>query len=235
MKLFSKLGRRMVLRPEGERLLDTARKLLALNDQIVETLAHQSLSGEISLGAIQDFADSILPTVLAQFRQSHPDVRISARVDSSKKLIEAVEKGKLDLALCARELSGSFRQVVRTDRMQWLGCADYPLSENDTVPLVVFEQPCMFRDAAISALNEAGREWEVVFTSPSLSGLRAAAAAGLGVTVRTINSFHDQLSPVDPLARLPALPQVDFALYTKPELSDAALRLCEIFTEQLRG
>ena len=67
---------------------------------------------------------------------------------------------------------------------------------NTTVPLVVFEPPCGFRDAAIEALNRAGRAWEIVFTSPSLSGLRAAVEAGLGFTARTLSSFEGRLHPL---------------------------------------
>lgn len=233
VKLFQKMGRRMMPSPEGERLLSTARQVLDLNDQVVEALAHQTLSGEISLGAIQDFADSVLPSVLAKYRQSHPNVRITARVDRSQKLVEAVESGQLDLAIGVDGLSGTSVRTVRRDRVEWLGHEDFELSAGEPVPLVMFEPPCIFREAAINALNRAGREWQVVFTSPSLSGLRAAVEARLGLTVRTYNSFQGQLRPLPSSAKLPDLPAIEFALYAKPDLNDSGQRLCEIFIEQL--
>ncbi len=233
-KLFQKVGRRMVPSPEGERLLNTARQMLDLNDQVVEALTHQHLSGEITIGAIQDFADSVLPCVLARFGQAHPGIRIAARVDRSKALADAVDKGELDLAIGVHGWSNRPHKKIRSDKMVWLGGEDFVLADNEPVPLVVFEPPCGFRDAAISSLNEAGREWEVVFTSPSLSGLRAAIEAGLGVTARTLNSFQGNLRPMPPSSRLPKLPPVDFAIYTKPDPAAPALRLSEIIMEELQ-
>lgn len=233
-KLFQKVGRRMAPSPEGERLLNTAGQMLALNDQVVEALTHQHLCGEISIGAIQDFADSILPFVLARFRQAHPRVRISAKVDGSKALAHAVDAGGLDLAIGVHGWSNRPHKKIRTDKMMWLSGVDFVLTEGEPVPLVVFEPPCGFRDAAISSLNQAGREWEIVFTSPSLSGLKAAVEAGLGITVRTLNAFQGRLRPLPKSLRLPKLPCVDFALYTKPELSAPASRLCEIVMDELQ-
>ncbi|MDI9701586.1 LysR substrate-binding domain-containing protein, partial [Burkholderia cenocepacia] len=53
------------------------------------------------------------------------------------------------------------------------------------LPLVVFDRPCRFFGAATDALDRAGVPWRVAFTTPSLAGLWAAAAAGLGLTVRS--------------------------------------------------
>lgn len=233
-KLFQKVGRRMVPSPEGERLLGTARNVLDLNDQIVEALSHQPLSGEIGIGAIQDFADTVLPSVLAQYRLSHPRVRITARVDRTTALIDAIGKGALDLAIGVSGWSSRPHEIIRKDKMMWLGSADFVLPEAGPVPLAVFEPPCSFREAAINALNEAGREWEIVFTSPSLSGLRAALEANLGITARTSKSFQGDLRALPRSSNLPTLPSVDFALYTRPDLPAPARRLCEIIVDQLK-
>ena len=234
-KLFQKVGRRMVQSPDGERLLNAARQMLDLNDRVVETLNHQHLSGEIGIGAIQDFADSVLPSVLARFGKAHPRVRITAKVDRSKALADAVDGGALDLAIGVHGWSSRPHKKIRTDKMVWLSSTDFVLADAERVPLVVFEPPCSFRDAAISCLNQAGREWDIVFTSPSLSGLQAAIEAGLGITARTSNSITGSLRPVPQSSRLPKLPSVDFAIYTKPDPSAPASRLCEIVVDELQS
>lgn len=233
-KLFRKVGRRMVPSPEGDRLLITARQVLELNDQVVEALSHHDLSGEISIGAIQDIADGVLPSVLARFTQAHPGVRLTAKVDRSKALAEAVDNGMLDLAIAVHGWSDVRHKRIRRDKMVWLGASHFKLSDTDTVPLVVFEPPCGFRDAAINSLNSAGRDWQVVFTSPSLSGLRAAIEAGLGVTARTLDSFQGQLGPLSRSSRLPKLPSVDLALYARPNLTAPASRLYEIIVDEVQ-
>jgi DNA-binding transcriptional LysR family regulator len=234
-KLFRKSGRRMIPNQAGEQLLSTARRILEMNDQVVENLNQEELSGVIEIGAIQDIADSVLPSILARFREAHPRVRIAARVDRSKVLAEATETGILDLAIGVEGWSNRPYQKIRRDRMAWLGRADFVLTQSEPVPLVVFEPPCSFRDAAIKALTDAGREWQIVFTSPSLSGLRAAVEAGLGITVRTTRSFQGTLRPLPKSSCLPKLPSVGFALYKQPDLTPHALRLCEIVVDELRN
>lgn len=232
-QVFRKLGRKMVLSPEGERVLAMARQILNLNDLVIETLTLQNIAGEINIGAIQDFADSVLPAVLSRFRQAHPRIRLTAKVDRSKVLADAVETGALDLAVGVYGWSTRPHKKIRTDKMVWLGSKEFFVSDNDPVPLVVFEPPCGFREAAIRSLDQAGRNWEVVFTSPSLSGLRAAVEAGLGITVRTLDSFQGNLHPPLDTLHLPKLPSVDFGLYTKNDLSVPERRLCEILVEEL--
>lgn len=224
-KLFRKSGRRMTLSPEGERLLATARQILALNDQVVEALADASLSGEIAVGAVQDVADSILPAVLSRFKSAHPDLRILARVDRTRTLLEAVESGALDLAVGFIGAAAGAGVKVHSEPMLWFGARTFELSEDRPIPLIAFEPPCTFREAAIKSLNEAGREWEVVFSSPSLSGLRAAMEAGLGVTARTATSFQGRLQDLSQPKGLPTLPSADFGLFTRAEPGEAAGRL----------
>ena len=232
-QLFQKQGRRMILNPAGERLVITARKVLGLNDQIVESLSHQNLTGEISIGMIQDFADTVLPTILTRFKQAHPQVRIIAKVDRTKVLIDAVESGALDIAVGVDSLPGLAHQNLCRENMVWLGNSSFKLESETPVPLVVFEPPCSFRNAAITALNNADRAWEIVFTSPSLSGLKAAIEANIGITVRTANSFNKTLLPLPKSFALPPLPAVDFSLYAKPYLTETAKRLRDIITEEL--
>ncbi len=83
--------------------------------------------------------------------------------------------------------------------MTWLGpCARFERRLGTPLPLVVFEPPCVFRDAATAALDRAGIPWRIVFSSPALSGLLAAVAAGLGVTPRTPLGLPAEVPPLRP-------------------------------------
>jgi DNA-binding transcriptional LysR family regulator len=50
----------------------------------------------------------------------------------------------------------------------------------------------------MEALNRAGIPWEIVYKSPSLSGLWAATRANLGVTIRSSYLVPSGLHPVQP-------------------------------------
>jgi DNA-binding transcriptional LysR family regulator len=99
--------------------------------------------------------------------------------------------------------------------MRWIGTHDCDpqalIAGPEPVPLVLFDAPCLMRTAATNALDKAGIAWRVAFTSPSLGGVWAAVAAGLGVTVRTEVGLPSRLRTLDTSA-LPPLPKVGLDL-----------------------
>src|SRR5687768_13785406 len=64
--LFRKSGRALLLTDAGEIVLRYARQMLALNDDLLHTLRGATLAGSVRLGFAQDFAETVLPAVLAQ-------------------------------------------------------------------------------------------------------------------------------------------------------------------------
>ena len=59
--LFQKQGRKTLLTEQGEIALRYARRVLELNDEMIDTLRGSSLSGAIRIGFGQDFVATILP------------------------------------------------------------------------------------------------------------------------------------------------------------------------------
>ena len=57
--------------------------------------------------------------------------------------------------------------------------------------------------------------WEIVYTSPSLTGVRAAALAGLAITPLPTSAVIAGLRIVGLKEGLPRLPELEFAIYEK--------------------
>jgi DNA-binding transcriptional LysR family regulator len=120
--------------------------------------------------------------------------------------------------------------------MAWIGPGEQRLKwrPGDPLPLALCSPPCVFREAAIDALNQAGIPWHIAFTSLSVHGIWAAVEAGLGVTLRTATGLPKQLTVMEPKSGLPRLPVVDVSLHDGGrELSPAAARFKEILSETL--
>jgi DNA-binding transcriptional LysR family regulator len=230
--LFVKAGRGQVLSEAGALLLEHARRLLQLSDETLAALDGLGVDGSVRFGMPQDFADTWLPLALARFARAHPAVKIELRVDRNDSLASAVERGQLDLAL-AFDLGGTRAAAAPLMRlpMRWIAHPDWQLDTNEPVPLLLMERPCMFHQAATDSLDRAGRPWRVVLTSASVSGLWAAAEAGLGVTVRADVAPRRALRVVAPAAKLPRLPQAELRMHihaqahrTEPNPAVAKLR-----------
>lgn len=234
--LLRKAGRGMALTEAGEVMLGYARRLLELNDEAVSAVRGAPLEGRVRLGLQEDFGESVLPEVLGRFKRAHPRLRVEAHIARNAVLLQALEAGRLDLAL-AWETSwrAPHMQPARRFPMCWIGAGALPYEVGEPIPLVVLEAPCLMRTAAIDALDRAGLAWRIAFTSASLAGTWAAVQAGLGISVRTPFGLPARLRTLDE-ANLPALPQLGLALYrAEAESAPAAARLAELILQQLEA
>ncbi|MDV4169579.1 LysR substrate-binding domain-containing protein [Rhodovulum sp. FJ3] len=235
-QLFRKAGRGLATTEAGDRLLAYARRILALNDEAAASVNATAVGATVRLGLPQDFAEDILPMVLERFSSKWPGVHIEARAGRNYSLETDVSDGGLDIAiLFALAGSGKDDTLIARLNMVWLAPWKAPSDEADNaMPLVMFDHPCLFRQAAIEALEAAGQPWRAALTTPSLQGVWAALRTGLGVTVRTTYGCPDDLDVVHHAPLFPPLPKIDLHLIAGHDLSPAALDLHTIVREVFR-
>jgi DNA-binding transcriptional LysR family regulator len=216
----------------GERLLSYARRLLSLAEEARDVLAGPSKEGAVRLGIPEDFAAYRLTKLLASFSRSRPGLRLDVRVDQSTYLRRDLERGELDLALfkrCAGEKGGI---AVWPERVHWVTSKTHPIdAEIRSVPLIGFPTGCLYRSRAIHAIESAGRAWHMAYTSSSLTGIQAAVAAGLGLSILSeiaIQADHRVLTAKDGFA---PIDKTEVALVASPDASPATLRLADRLAE----
>jgi DNA-binding transcriptional LysR family regulator len=237
--LLRKRGRGLAPTEAGEALLSYARRLLELNDEAVAALRGAEVEGWVRLGLPQDFAEPWLPEVLGRLARRHPRLRVEVRVERGSELLERIGDGGLDLALTWSEPQGAHAERLAELPVEWIGSASRePLwPSGEPLPLVAFEPPCRFRDMGAAALDRAGVPWRLAFTSPSLAGLWAAVAAGLGVSPRTRAGLPGGLRALGPAeAGLPALPRIALSLHLGEARPEPAVELiASLLRETLVG
>ena len=207
--LFIRDGRRLSLTPVGELMLGYARRVLSVHDEALAAIHAGRFSGPVRIGMVQDFADMLLTGLLARFAELHPDAQIFARVAGTAELEDMLERSQLDVVI--GYAAPGHAHAIRTATTRWLG--EESLLEKDVLPLAVLEKPCRFREAAIAALDAQRRPWRIAVETPNLTTLRAAVAAGLGVTCRTDIFMRDL--PALNAGALPHLPDVSCILLSR--------------------
>jgi DNA-binding transcriptional LysR family regulator len=182
-RLFDRNQGGVHLTVQGGDLLPQARRLLAVNDEIVAGLSETEVEGDVRFGAPEDIASTHLPTIIARFAERHPRVRLSVTCDFTANLMTAISQGRIDLALVKRRPAPrASDERVFEERLVWLA-RDPGLFDARPVSLIVAPTPDAYRARALDALQAAGVGFREAFVSPSLAGQLAAVRAGLGVAI----------------------------------------------------
>jgi DNA-binding transcriptional LysR family regulator len=223
-RLFSRTGRSKQLTADGLKVLDYARRLLALNDEACVALSGTALSGEVRLGAPHDITDTILPNLLAHFSAQFPDMKIAIHVGRSPHLLQALRQGEIDMTVASSDAPELRALTLRTSPIVWMCAASFQYDATQPLPLIVAADSSYFRRIAIEHLERAGIPWRITYTSPTVVGVRAAVRAGLGVTARTVEMLGNDLRVLGDGSALPRMPDVNFRLYMSSNSSNALAR-----------
>ena len=209
--LLARTTRRLELTQAGSTLYGYARNILELEREARVKLQGRSLAGRLRIGASEDFASAWLPLLLQRFRQWHGKATVELKVGITADLLRQQERGCLDLVFgkqCSR-VAGS-GSLLWEEPLQWVFATNQLLPAESPLPLAVFPEPCVYRESALTALGQAGRDWRIVFESSSMAGCLAAARAGFAVIVIANSQCSEGLRVLNTEDALPALPTARF-------------------------
>lgn len=218
VSLFAKEGGTQ-LTEQGELVAGYSRQILALNDEMILKLSSRESTGKLRLGIPNDYADHFLPRLMASFARDGADITFDVVCDISHNLLEGMRKGQYDIVV-AMTPDGPSEGAFMTwkESLAWVeatGHAEGPAVSREKGPLriVCYPEGCLYRRNMLTALQRDGRSFEIVYTSPSLSGLEAAVGAGFGMTVLARRIVPSALRIVEPAAHLPRLADVVVGIY----------------------
>lgn len=228
-RLEKSLGRQLVFRDthqvkltaEGEALLGYARGMLDMNGKVASLFGESRLRGRLRLGVSEDVVASRLTSILEDFIRLYPLVDLELTVALSAVLYQMQDIGDLDLVLAKRHIGETNGRLLYREPLVWLARDPDLALRGDVLPLIAFPPPSITRRVAQEALDREKMAWRIVCTCGSLSGLTAAARAGMGVLVQPRSMAPAGLKEI-PGDRLPVLEDVEFVLVPRRG-ADAAL------------
>jgi DNA-binding transcriptional LysR family regulator len=209
-ELLDKSAPGVLLTPMGESVLGSARRLLAINDQILNQAAVPPAEPHIvRVGLPGNFVSATFWRTVAQSRASRPDLRFHVKSGASEALLRELRRGELDVAIVMSAPDAhSDARFHWTEALVWVRAPLTRIHPDVPVPLVGHGEKCFTHRLATDALERAGRAYSLSFTETSVSSLEAAINAGLGVMAlpRCLSRGADLTVWDD--APLPSLPSV---------------------------
>ena len=205
-------GKMLTLTPDGDIFLGYARQIFALHREALDRFRDPELAGEISFGLPENFANKYLYDVLADFSRIHPRILLNIECDLTLTLFEKFKHNIFDIVLVKMNRPEDFPNGVDvwSEPLKWVGDVNL-LSPNKPIPLVLSPQPCVYRRAAIDALEKVGSSWRLVFSSASYTSSLAAVKAGMGITVMPSTMIPDELTAIE-VDYMPNLPDTHISL-----------------------
>ncbi|MFF7710959.1 LysR substrate-binding domain-containing protein [Pseudomonas sp. NPDC007930] len=214
--LLRKQGRSKQLTDAGRQLLRHARQLLSLNDEALGALRSDGPSGVLRIGSPHDIADTILPPLLTRIARAAPNVRLEIDVGRSPFLMDDLHRGKVDMVISTRHDERLTGVALRTSPVWWICAAHYRHDPGQPLPLVLVDDPSIYRRYALEALEREGIAWRQAYVASNLIGIKAAVRAGLGITPRSMELLGPDMRVLGEADGLPRLPDVTYYLWVRP-------------------
>ncbi|RZN34998.1 hydrogen peroxide-inducible genes activator [Bradyrhizobium sp. Leo121] len=191
--LLERSARQVVLTKFGEELAQRVREILRSVDELGDfaRASRDQLVGRLRIGMIPTIAPYLLPKVIGNLTQMHPELDIHVRETVTPKLIKELAEGRLDTAIVALPVSEPSLTEVALFTENFLLVrpgedegTPVPSSEAlREMKLLLLEEGHCFREQALSFCNMKSSPPREVLEASSLSTLVQMVGAGIGVTL----------------------------------------------------
>lgn len=218
-QLFTKDGRMLVLTEDGQRLATHATQIIATHDEALLKLKNKLPQQTIHLGCPDDYAESILPYIVALLREEHPHISLQITCAPSVHLKGLLDSNRLDLAIVTRSPTSQEGYFIQTDKGIWVGSPHHDIVNQQPLPIVLFQRDCKFHGAAIEGLIKRNRHYQLVSCCSSATANKGLVKQGLAISAMAKCSMPNDLIELT-APHLPSLPVVDIVLSlpSKPHL-----------------
>ena len=193
-KLFLRQHRRLVLSPDGRRLLAYADRLLRLSSEAEAALRNGTPARTLQIGALESTAATRLPPILSRYHQTYPDVRIELVTGTTGALIAKVVNHEVEAAFVAEPFTanGLETKAVFSEELVLIAPKGFPTIKTPKdighATLIAFATGCSYR-RRLEAWLGAGKvvpERVMEFGSYHAIVLCVAAGAGIAIVPRSV-------------------------------------------------
>src|SRR5882724_6325707 len=162
--LLDKSAPGVSLTSSGELVVNYARRLLSINDQILDIAGPRLTARTIRIGATGDITAAGVASGIAAVRLSQPDLQFQITIAKADALVRDLREGTIDLAIWASSTGPS--QDTRyfwTEPLVWMHALSTVIDPTGPVPLVSFGEDSLLGRVAMSVLSQAGLTYEKTF------------------------------------------------------------------------
>ncbi len=193
LKLFDRISRRLYLTEAGKNLLDYARPILDLLEEMETNLRSQGVAGKLRIGASITIGSYFMPDYVRQFNIGYPQTPIFVTIDSSETIEKKIAANELDFALIegVAHLDSIVSETYLDDELVVICAAGHQFSNGEEIafdrllaePFLLREKGSGTRELFDHILAARSLSLLPMWESTSTTALINAVSNGLGLSV----------------------------------------------------
>ena len=197
-KLFDRSSSTVTLTPAGEILYRYAKEILSLYTSAEKAIGRHTgfVKGSLTIGAGSNIGNYILPSLITEFKQTHPKSKIYLLVSNSKRVVEMLNAGNINLGLVegdvARQkmvvkklLSDELLLIVPPDH-HWANKRDVSITELCKEPFILREPGSGTRQMIEKILGRYGitiHDLKISAVLGSTEAIKDAVENSMGISI----------------------------------------------------
>lgn len=197
-KLFDRSSSTVTLTPSGEILYRYAKEILTLYAQADKDIGEITglVKGSISVGASTTIGNYLLSSVISDFKSKNPKIKIHLLVGNTRRVVELLNAGNLDLGLVEGEVTKYkiISERLISDEMCLVVPAAHPWAKKKDISMLdIIKEPFIFREEGSgtrqvieSYLNKRGiavQNMNITTVLGSTEAIKDAVENGIGIAI----------------------------------------------------
>jgi DNA-binding transcriptional LysR family regulator len=197
-KLFDRSSSKVTLTPAGEVLYKYAKEILALYSSAEKVIGEMTglVKGSITIGAGSTIGNYLLPSVISDFRKTHPKIKVHLFVANMQRVIELLNAGNINLGLVEGDVKRQKIVVEKllSDELLLIVPVHHPWAKRKEVSIAeLIEEPFILREAGSGTRQTIEKflarhgitlqSMKVSMVLGSTQAIKEAVENGLGVSI----------------------------------------------------
>lgn len=197
-KLFDRSSSSVTLTPAGEVLYKYAKHILELYAYAEKDVGELTglVKGSIAIGASSTIGNYLLPKVISDFKKTRPTVKIHLQVGNTKRIIDLLNSGSIDLGLVEGDVTSQKIDIEKliNDELCVAVPQIHPSSKKKDISIFeIIEDPFIFREEGsgtrqviekyLSKHGIAPQSMKVPLVLGSTESIKNAIENGVGVSI----------------------------------------------------
>ncbi len=197
-KLFDRSSSTVTLTPAGEVLYKYAKEILVLYASAEKVIGKLTgiVKGSITIGAGSNIGNYILPSVITDFRKTHLKTKIHLLVSNTKRVVELLNSGNIDIGLVEGDVVRQ-KMIVKkliSDELLLIVSPHHPWAKKKEVSVSdLTKESFIFREAGsgtrqmiekfLARHRITPQDMKISIVLGSTEAIKDAVESGLGVSI----------------------------------------------------